>query len=326
LIFVSSCTVNARRVEPISPWLTDTPAYVQTTRRFDMPRADQPVGGQSGMQRYVDVAERSDTQTTNQAVGDQSGMQTYAEATGMPPDEAVTTPSDESVAAVTEIPLQPIPLPLQPKISSETHVYSYYPDEEVYWNQSTGDYVVYQNAAWVTTRCWPIHISRPQFYVALGINVWQPWRRHHFYRGRYPHGYCHRTHTFQTTHPVRVEPSYRNHRQRSVSIRTSRHAPSVRVEPSYRNHRQRGVNTRTSRHAPSVRVESSHRNHRQRDVSNRTSRHAPSVRVESSHRNHRQRDVSNRTSRHAPSVRVESSHRNHRQRDVSNRTSRYDKR
>lgn len=71
--------------------------------------------------------------------------------------------------------------------------YYYFPDIEVYYDLSNADYIYLYNGQWVFSRYLPPFYSnynlRNSFVISLNVNIYQPWRHHHYYISHYPRYY-----------------------------------------------------------------------------------------------------------------------------------------
>ncbi len=71
--------------------------------------------------------------------------------------------------------------------------YYYFPDIEVYYDLSNGDFIFLDNGRWYFSRELPRYYARfdlnTAFVVTLNVSVFQPWRHHQYYVSHYPRYY-----------------------------------------------------------------------------------------------------------------------------------------
>ncbi|MFZ4456383.1 MAG: hypothetical protein ACOYOT_09195 [Bacteroidales bacterium] len=71
--------------------------------------------------------------------------------------------------------------------------YYYFPDLEVYYDLQNRDFVYLSDGRWLFSRELPPFYSDYDLYhsyvISLNVNVFQPWRHHHFYISNYPRYY-----------------------------------------------------------------------------------------------------------------------------------------
>lgn len=224
LIVAASCAVNERRREPRYTRMASMPTYAQaTTTRPQaqmpaIPTYDRTKGrpvyghamGKPGLTQALRLPKdtpKTTQLTKNRQSGDQPGqaLPGAENSASLAYEEAMNTltPMEAAPELQPEVALQRVPPSCSTFSESEEcqkpYVYRYYPDAEIYWNQSNGTYIVYQNGSWVTMTSWPTYIRTSPFYVSLGVHTRMPWYQHHIYRSRYP-----RRH-FDSGFPLHVE-------------------------------------------------------------------------------------------------------------------------
>lgn len=262
LIFAASCSYNSRRPAPPSPWASETANYRQNASVFHSQQADESSPRQNATSSHVPQTDTpANTNRLWASVDDQAGepenMQTAAKTPIYQPGgaqaqagpigiTAAPEESDENQSNLALLSPQPentsdepadvaVLSPQQPEIIDEpeptttaTTVYHYYPNEEIYVHPASSSYMVCRNGSWITLRSWPTYMSMPSLYVSLRCAL-SPWRRHHVYRSRYPHGYCHRSYSSRRiSTPTRVYPTYPRHRHEES--RHTRTQPAVNVQ------------------------------------------------------------------------------------------------